>query len=871
MNWHLLPLSDISRLLNTTPSGIATSIASERLIEYGGNQIEDKKKKTVLRMLLHQLTDFMILILIAVAIISGFIGDLVDTIIILAIILVNAIIGFIQEFRAEKAMEALKDMTPSNARVIREGNTFEIPAFDLVPGDVVLLEAGNRIPADVRFFETHQIKVDESTLTGESHNTEKNSAKLPEGTYSLGDRNNMGFKGTFITNGRGAAYVIATGMNTELGRIAKMIQIEETATPLQKRLSAFGKRLSIVILIICIVIFVIGRLRGEAVLTMLLTSISLAVAAIPEALPALVTVALAFGAKRLAKSNALIRKLPAVETLGSVTYICSDKTGTLTLNKMSVQEIYETPNVKTTSALFQTSPLLIAMALNNDVAKETNGKWIGDSTETALAEYAFNKNIEKFELEKKLPRVAELPFDSSRKCMTTVHQTETGIVVITKGAVDMLWAKLDENQKSLIPELEVKINEMAEKGYRIIGYAIKEIEALPKTINAETIESSLRFIGFTAMLDPPREEAKKAVSECKQAGIIPIMITGDHRLTAINIAKQLGIITSEEDLVLEGSVLETLSEKQFENSVEKIRVYARVNPEQKLKIVKALQAKGQFVAMTGDGVNDAPALKNADIGIAMGINGTEVAKEAAHMILLDDNFATIVIAVKHGRRIFDNILKFIKYTMTSNSGEIWAIFLAPFFGLPIPLLAVHILWINLVTDGLPGLALASEPSEADIMERPPRNPKQNIFAGRMALHILWVGFLMGSVTLGMQAWAIGSGISHWQTMAFTVLCFSQMGHILAIRSDKESLFKIGILSNKPLLGALALTIALQMMLIYTPFFNSVFKTQPLTIYELTITLLVSSIVFWAVEIEKWIYRLKKKNNFNGNENKNKKS
>jgi Ca2+-transporting ATPase len=867
MNWHLLSLSEVSKKLDTSPAGITTSIASERLIEYGKNQIEDKKKKTVLRMLLHQLTDFMILVLIAVAIISGFIGDLVDTIIILAIIIVNAIIGFIQEFRAEKAMEALKNMTPSIARIIREGNTFEISAIDLVAGDVVLLEAGNRIPADVRFFETHQIKVDESTLTGESHNTDKNSEELPEGAYSLGDRNNMGFKGTFITNGRGAAYVIATGMNTELGRIAKMIQIEETATPLQKRLNSFGKRLSVVILIICIVIFVIGRLRGEEVLTMLLTSISLAVAAIPEALPALVTVALAFGAKRLAKSNALIRKLPAVETLGSVTYICSDKTGTLTLNKMSVQEIYETPNVKTTSTLFQTNPLLIAMALNNDVSKVTNGKWIGDSTETALVEYAFNKNFEKFELEIKFPRVAELPFDSSRKCMTTLHQTETGIMVITKGAVDMLWAKLNENQKSLIPELEIKINEMAEKGYRIIGYTIKEIDALPKAINADTIESSLRFIGFAAMLDPPREEAKKAVSECKQAGIIPIMITGDHRLTAINIAKQLGIITSEEDLVMEGSALETLSEKQFENSVEKVRVYARVNPEQKLKIVKALQAKGQFVAMTGDGVNDAPALKNADIGIAMGINGTEVAKEAAHMILLDDNFATIVIAVKHGRRIFDNILKFIKYTMTSNSGEIWVIFLAPFFGLPIPLLAVHILWINLVTDGLPGLALASEPSEADIMERPPRNPKQNIFAGRMALHILWVGFLMGAVTLGMQAWAIESGISHWQTMAFTVLCFSQMGHVMAIRSDRESLFKIGILSNKPLLGALALTIALQMMLIYIPFFNSVFKTQPLTIYELTITLLVSSIVFWAVEIEKWIFRLQKKTIVNENKKK----
>jgi Ca2+-transporting ATPase len=808
-------------------------------------------------MLLHQLTDFMILILIAVAVISGILGDLTDTLIILAIIIVNAVVGFIQEYRAEKAMEALKSMVTSNARVMREGKTIDIATSDLVPGDVVLLEAGNSIPADIRFFETHQIKVDESALTGESHNVEKNSAELPEGDYPLGDRINMGFKGTFITNGRGAAYVTATGMNTELGLIAKMIQTDEIATPLQKRLAAFGKRLSVVILIICTVIFVIGWLRGEAALTMLLTSISLAVAAIPEALPALVTIALAFGAKRLVKNNVLIRKLPAVETLGSVTYICSDKTGTLTLNKMTVQEIHEIPHTNTDSVFLQANTILCAMALNNDVSKEKEGNWLGDSTEVALVQYAFNKNIERVELEKKFPRVAELPFDSSRKCMTTLHQTEKGIIAITKGAVDVLFDKLNDSQKTFIPELESKANEMAEKGYRVLGYAMKLLPSLPEKLSTDEIESELTLIGFAGMIDPPREEAKQAVAECKQAGIIPIMITGDHKLTAKAIAKQLGIITSEEDLVLSGSELAALTEKQFEDIVEKVRVYARVNPEQKLKIVGALQAKDQFVAMTGDGVNDAPALKNADIGIAMGINGTEVAKEASHMILLDDNFATIVVAVKHGRRIFDNILKFIKYTMTSNSGEIWAIFLAPFFMLPVPLLAVHILWINLVTDGLPGLALASEPSEANIMKRLPRNPKQNIFAGGMAIHILWVGFLMGVVTLGMQTWAIHSENSHWQTMAFTVLCFSQMGHVMAIRSERESLFEIGVFSNKPLLGALVLTVALQMMIIYTPFFNTVFKTQPLTIYELAITLLVSSIVFWAVEMEKWIIRLKK--------------
>lgn len=858
MNWHLLSISEIAQQQNTTPSGLNNIVATERLSEYGKNEIEDKKKRTVLQMLLHQLTDFMILVLIVVAIISGFLGDLTDTLIILAIIIINAVVGFIQEYRSEKAMEALKNMVPSCARVMREGNTLEIAAADLVPGDVVLLEAGNIIPADIRFFEAHQIKVDESALTGESHNVEKNSDTLPKGDYSLGDRINMGFKGTHITNGRGIAYVMATGMNTQLGLIAKMIQTEEKSTPLQRRLTAFGKRLSVLVLLICAVIFLFGWWRGEDALTMLLTSISLAVAAIPEALPALVTIALAFGAKRLAKSNALIRKLPAVETLGSVTYICSDKTGTLTLNKMTVQEIYEIPNVDSDSIFLQNSFLLEAMALNNDVSKDKKGKWLGDSTEVALVQFAFDKNKEKTDLEKTYPRIAELPFDSTRKCMTTFHKTENGIIAITKGAVEIVFEKLDKNQKSLIPELESKANEMAEKGYRVIGYAIKEMETLPELQNFDAIESGLTLIGFTGIIDPPREEAKQAVAECKQAGTIPVMITGDHKLTAIAIAKQLGIITSEEDLVLSGSELAALTEQQFDDIVERVRVYARVNPEQKLKIVNALHDRGQIVAMTGDGVNDAPALKNADIGIAMGINGTEVSKEASHLILLDDNFATIVIAVKHGRKVFDNILKFIKYTMTSNSGEIWAIFLAPFFLLPIPLLAIHILWINLVTDGLPGLALASEPAEANIMKRPPRSPKENIFSNGMGIHILWVGFLMGITTLGIQFWAINSENSHWQTMAFTVLCFSQMGHVMAIRSERESLFKIGVFSNKPLLGALFLTVVLQLILIYSPFFNAIFKTQPLSIYELGITLVVSSVVFWAVELEKWIFRLRNK-------------
>ena len=858
MNWHLIPISEIAQLLNTKPSGIDSVTASQLLIQYGKNEIEDKKKKSILQMILRQLLDFMILILIVAAIISRLLGDVTDTVIILAIVLINALVGVVQEYRAEKAMEALKNMIANHACVLREGKPIDIPVSDLVPGDVVILKGGNSIPADIRFFETYQIKVDESTLTGESHNVEKHTETLPEAEYSLGDFSNMGFKGTFVTAGRALAYVVATGMDTELGNIAKLIQTDETSTPLQKRLAAFGKRLSVVILIICTAIFLIGWLRGESALTMLITSISLAVAAIPEALPAMVTIALAFGAKRLAKNNALIRKLPAVETLGSVTHICTDKTGTLTLNKMTVETLYETSDGKQFTDFAKGSALLHAMALSNDVSKDKKGTWIGSSTEIALAQFAFNEKLERADLEKNHPRIGELPFDSTRKMMTTIHQSENGILIITKGAVDILLNKLADNQSSQVSEIEHKANEMSEKGYRVLGYAIKVLPGLPKKLIPNEIESELTFIGFAGMIDPPREEAKQAVSECKEAGIIPIMITGDHKLTAKAIAEKLAIITSEEDLVLTGAEMAKLTREEFIEIVEKVRVYARVNPEQKLKIITALQSKNHYVAMTGDGVNDAPALKNADIGIAMGINGTEVSKEAAHMILLDDNFATIVIAVKHGRKIFDNILKFIKYIMTGNSGEIWAIFLAPFFGLPIPLLAIHILWINLVTDGLPGLALASEPAEADIMKRPPRKPNENIFAGGMAVHILWVGFLMGIVTLGIQAWAIHSQNGHWQTMAFTVLCFSQLGHVMAIRSDWKSIFQTGIFSNKSMLGALFITVALQLMLIYVPFCNAIFRTQPLTLYELAITLAVSSIIFWAVEMEKWIKSLNQK-------------
>ena len=854
MNWHTLSLSELSKTLNSSPAGLDPVNASKRLSKYGKNEIEDKKKKGIWHIIWHQLSDFMILVLIAAAIISGIAGDLTDTIIILFIIILNAVVGFIQEYRAEKAMAALKSMSGSQARVIRNKEIFRISSADLVPGDVIRVEAGDVIPADIRFIMVHSLKVDESALTGESENVEKAVDQLRDKESPLGERSNMGYKGTFLTNGHGTAFVVGTGMQTELGRIAAMIQQAENSTPLQKRLAAFGKRLSIIILIICAVIFIAGWLRGESLPEMLLISISLAVAAIPEALPALVTISLAIGAKQLVKQHVLIRKLPAVETLGSVSYICTDKTGTLTLNKMTVEKTFEADPLKTMPGFSEKNALLSAMALNNDSSRNSEGQWLGDSTELAIAQFALLKGYDKSAFEDEYPRISEIPFDSHRKCMSTMHQTGNGVILITKGAMDVLIDKLAD-KKSIDPRIEAEVNAMSARGYRVLGYAYKLLSEVPEEIVHNQLESSLTLIGFAGMIDPPRPEVRQAIAQCKNAGIVTVMITGDHKLTASAIASDLGIITSEEDLVLTGTELAKLTDEKFDILLEKIRVFARVNPEQKLRIIHALQNKNHFVAMTGDGVNDAPALKNADIGIAMGINGTEVSKEAAHMILLDDNFASIIKAIRHGRKIFDNILKFIKYIMTGNSGEIWAISLAPFIGLPIPLLAIHILWINLVTDSLPGLALASEPAEPNIMKRPPRDPRRNIFAGNMALHILWVGLLMGLVTLSVQAWAAKTGNANGQTMAFSVLCFSQLGHVMAIRSQRNSIFRIGVFSNKPMLLALSAAVILQIMIIYLPVFNQVFKTQPLSVGEFIITILASSIVFWAVEFEKLIKSL----------------
>jgi len=867
MIYHQTDIRDVMKAFTSSIEGLSKQEAAERLIKNGPNVLQEQKKRSVLKMIISQFTDFMIVVLIAAAVISGIIGEISDTYVILIIVLLNAVIGFVQEYRAEKAMAALKKLATSFAQVVREGQVVKLPSSELVVGDIVLLEAGNSVPADLRVIESMQLNVQEASLTGESSEVEKFSEVLKDEKLPLGDRKNMLYKSTFVTNGRGKGIVVATAMDTELGKIAKLLSGEETETPLQKRLAKFGKNLSYIILIICAIFFVIGVLRGDEPMNMLLTAISLAVAAIPEALPALIVIALALGAKRLVEHKALIRRLPAVETLGSVTYICSDKTGTLTLNKMTVEEVFIGENIPLKQGLIQKADqenekliwLLRAMALNNDVSRDDKGLVMGDSTEVATYEWARINQYKKEELELKFPRVAELPFDSVRKCMSTIHQTGHEYIVFVKGAAEVLITK----DRSLSKEDKEKFidtsNQMASKGLRVLGFAMRSFSSLPPTIQPDSVETDLQFIGICGMMDPPREEVKKAISMCKTAGIKSVMITGDHPVTATTIAKMLGIVERENDLAITGTELEAMSDDEFTRKVEHIRVYARVSPEQKLKIVMALQAQGQFVAMTGDGVNDAPSLKRADIGIAMGITGTDVSKEAAHMILLDDNFTTIVNAIKQGRRIFDNIRKFIKYILTGNSAEIWTLFLAPLFGLPIPFLPIHILWINLVTDGLPGLALATEPAEKGVMARKPRHPKQSIFADGMGIHILWVGLLMGLICLGTQAFAIKNHIPHWQTLIFSVLCFSQLGHLLAIRSNKTSFFSSGNLANKTLLLTVLFTFALQISTIYLPFFNRILKTEPLTMTELAMALGVSCMVFVAVEIEKLIKRKVLKN------------
>ncbi|MGE5301293.1 MAG: cation-translocating P-type ATPase [Acidobacteriota bacterium] len=874
--WHLMSVEESLSEIQSSSAGLTPEEAGARLRQYGPNELIEKKQKTPWRMLLDQFADFMILILIAAALISGFIGEASDTIAIVVIVLLNAALGFSQEYRAEKAMAALKRMAAAHAMVIRGGEQSAIPASALVPGDIVVLEAGNIIPADMRVFEAASLRVEEAALTGESIPAEKHTTAIRNETLPLGDRLNMLFKGTFVTYGRGLGLVTATGMNTELGRIATLLQQgEEGKTPLQKRLAVFGEKLAYAVLAICIVVFVAGLLRQEDPVRMFLVAVSLAVAAIPEALPAVVTISLALGARKMVRRNALVRRLPAVETLGSVTYICTDKTGTLTINRMTVEAAYcdgrtiphdklgelRVHKTQDRQRMSAADLLVTAATLCNDARRDSDGNYAGDPTEIALLEFAEKNDYIKKELDQAFPRQTEIPFDSLRKSMTTIHPWGKGYISFTKGATDVLLKRATAVYTCQGPEAinaaEIlrSNDEMAGAGLRVLCIAMRRWDTLPAETGHESIEQDLTILGLVGMMDPPREEARESVALCKSAGIIPVMITGDHPLTARTIAKRVGILDGDDpESVISGAELDALPMEKFEKQVERIRVYARVAPEQKLKIVRALQDKGHFVAMTGDGVNDAPALKAADIGVSMGITGTDVAKEAASMILLDDNFATIVKAVREGRKIYDNIRKFIKYLLATNSGEIWTLFLAPFLGLPIPLQPIHILWINLVTDGLPALALSMEPEERNVMTRPPRHPGESVFSGGLGYHAVWAGLLMAGVVLSIQAWAIHTGDAHWQTMVFATLCLLQLGHVLAIRSEKESLFVQGIFTNKPLLLSVAATSLLQLATIYIPFLNPVFKTVPLTINELVIVLILSTAVFIAVEIEKLFKR-----------------
>ena len=852
-HWHLREAHDLAREHGVDPSlGLDEAEAALLALRHGPNEIAGAEQRTPLSLLLAQFKDFMIVVLIGAAVISGLIGDLIDTLAIVVIVLLNALIGFVQAWRADRALAALQQLAAARATVLRGGQRQTLPASQLVPGDIVLLEAGNQVSADLRLIEIAQLRVDESALTGESVVVDKHTQVLHEHEAALGDRLNMAFKGTTAAHGRGRGLVVATGMATELGKVAGLLdRAGETQTPLQLRLAAFGKRLALVVLAICALIFVVGVLRGEPPVLMVLTAVSLAVAAIPESLPAVVTVLLALGARRMVAQHALVRPLPSVETLGSVSTICSDKTGTLTLNRMQAERV-----VAEGAAHAET---LRAAALCNDAVLDADGHWQGDPTETALTERAAVEGHDKATLEAAWPRIGELPFDSQRKRMSTLHRAGEAVVLYTKGAPESLLPRCTTRWRSDAEGSAVPLDLAAEmataealaaQGLRVLAFARRALPEATSAADADAVERRLELIGLVALIDPPRPEAAAAVRDCLTAGITPVMITGDHPATARAIAQRLGIVDAADAPVLTGAMLTRLDDDALRERCAEVRVYARVDPAQKIRIVEALQSLGRFVAMTGDGVNDAPALKRADIGVAMGRGGTDVAREASSLVLLDDNFATIVAAVREGRRIYDNIRKFVRYAMTGNSGEIWTLFLAPMLGLPIPLLPIHILWVNLVTDGLPGLALAAEPAERGVMRRPPRPPGESLFAEGLWQHVLFIGLLIGGLCLAVQAWAIEAGHAHWQTMVFCVLTFAQMAHVLAVRSEREPLWRQGLASNWPLTGAVGLTLLLQLATVYVPWLQPIFKTEALDAAELAICVAAALLVYAAAEGEK---------------------
>ena len=860
--WHSSSIEEIAKNLKTNINiGLTDDEAQKRFERYGPNNLKEKKKESIFVKFIKQFNDFMIITLIIAAIISAVVSklngeaDYIDSIIIVAIVIFNAIMGLVQEQKAEKSLEALKKMTAPNAKVRRDGRVQEIDATLVVPGDIVILEAGNYVPADCRLINSYNLKIEESALTGETIPSLKDSSKILKENTAMADLCNMVFATTIVVNGHGEAIVVETGMNTRVGKIAGMIiEDESPETPIQKKLAEVGKILAIACIIICVLIFVIGIFKKIPIIEMFMTSVGLAVAAIPEGLPAIVTIMLSIGVTKMAKKNSIIRKLPAVETLGSSSVICSDKTGTLTQNKMTVTEIR---NCFGRANSNERKFILELGTMCTDTTEERiNGKlgFVGEATEVAISNAAMEEGVSKSFLYDEMKRINDIPFDSKRKMMTTIHKYGNGYRIITKGAPDVLLKRCSNcySGGQIVPifskkdDINEQNNQMAEKALRVIAVAYKDVEKLPEM---QDVEKDLIFCGLIGMIDPPREGVKEAVRTCRRAGIKTVMITGDHLQTAKAIAKELGIL-KRGDLAIDGETLERMSQHELEQNIMDYSVFARVSPEHKVRIVKAFQSTGAVVAMTGDGVNDAPALKNADIGIAMGKGGTDVAKNAADMILLDDNFVTIVEAVKQGRNIYDNIKKAIHFLISTNIGEIVTIFFGLVLGIKSPLLAIQLLWINLVTDSLPAIALGLEKEEENIMSRLPRNPKKNLFADGLWWKIIIEGAMLGIFTL--LAFSIGNrlySVEVGRTMAFLTLGILELVHSFNIKSE-ESIFKIGVLENKYLVGALVLGVILQVIVVVVSPLAQVFSLVPLTGIQWLYTILIAVAPIPIVEIQK---------------------
>ncbi len=817
---YQLSIDKTFRQFDTGEAGLTADAVLALRQQHGENSITEARQRSRWSILLSQFDDVMIIILMVAAGISFFAGEPTDGFVILAIVLLNAWMGYTQEYNAEQSIRLLRKMAAQHALVVRDHTPQKIEAQELVPGDLIHLEAGDIVPADVRLIEISAFRTDEASLTGESYAVDKTTHALQGHHLVPGDQHNMAFKSTLVTNGTARAIVTAIGMKTEIGKIAGLLTGGDTKTPLQMRLSKFSKQLAVIVVIICLIVFGFGLWRGEPWMQMFLTALSLAVAALPEALPAVITIALAQGAHRMVRQKALIRRLPAVETLGSVTYICSDKTGTLTQNVMTVEKVFVVDQ--------QDDLMRHAMILNHEVRFADANTLLGDATETAMVRYALEAGLSKEAAEHRFPIEGKIPFDSFRMRMSTLHQHHDHWILLVKGAPVKIMETLDPRFEGKKEEWIRQNREWAKEGLRVLFFAYKVMHEKPAILQPDT-ETDLSFLGMVAMIDPPREEVIEAIVQCHTAGIHTVMITGDQALTARAIAERLNIIPEGSERVMTGAELEALPEDVFKAQVKDIAVYARVSPEQKLKIVEALQEHGEFVAMTGDGVNDAPSLKQADIGLAMGITGTDVSKEASDMILLDDNFATIVKAIKAGRRIYSNIRKFIVYVLSCNLAEILTLFAAPLLGMAIPLLPIHILWINLVTDGLPGIALVAEPAEKDIMNRPPRSPKENLFSGGLIPRILMTAIILTLSCLFIQWWAIDQGydVRMQQTLVFTTLCFVQLGNALSIRSDSRPILSAGIFANRGMWGAIIMIILLQTLIVFVPAVHPFFKTTAL--------------------------------------------